>query len=295
MSEEQDTSQKRTWRDALGDALRKNTPQHRRLLLIVAIVVLAVVVLGVIPGYIATQPKFMNRYTHFSAQYVAWSTSVHAKVPCQRCHVAPTWTAQTAYALRMLGEFYLSSVDPSRQPKLFPVPTNAACRSCHIDLRTVSPSGDLNIPHRAHVDVLKLQCVRCHLFLVHEKNPEGSHHPRMATCLTCHDGRQAKNACSTCHTNKLLPLNHRNPNWVVIHPQMQTKIDCKACHQWTVHWCAECHAKRPKSHTADWRVKHAQAVKTRRNCEACHEPTFCIRCHGEVPQLNYNPALKFVN
>ena len=96
MSEEQDTGQKRTWRDALGDARRKNTPQHRRLLLVVAVAVLAVVLLGVIPGYIATQPKFMQRYTHFSAQYVTWSTSVHAKVPCQRRHVAPTWTAQTA-------------------------------------------------------------------------------------------------------------------------------------------------------------------------------------------------------
>ena len=43
------------------------------------------------------------------------------------------------------------SSSPSREPTLFDKPTNEACLSCHIDLRTVSPKGDLNIPHRAHV------------------------------------------------------------------------------------------------------------------------------------------------
>lgn len=296
MSEEKDTSRKRTWRDAFSRARvrRRMTPERRRLLVRAGIVALVVTVVAIIPGYIATQPGFMQRYSHFKTEYQTWSTSVHAQVPCQRCHVAPTFLAQAEYSLRMLGEFYLSSVNPSRQPRLFDTPTNAACQSCHVDLRTVSPSGDLNIPHRAHVVVLKLPCVKCHAYLVHATNSEGKHTPSMATCLTCHDGRQAKNACSICHANKGEPVSHRSPDWIVIHPQMQTKVDCKSCHQWTEHWCADCHAKRPKSHTADWRVKHAQQVKVRRNCEACHEPSFCIRCHGEVPQLNFNPALKLV-
>lgn len=270
------------------------SPARRKLLVRGGIAGLVIVVLLVIPGYIALQPRFMRRYSHFSGQYQTWSTSVHANVSCQQCHVQPTMLAQAVYGARMVGEFYLSTVDPSRQPALFPKPTNAACQSCHIDLRTVSPSGDLNIPHRAHVEVLKLDCIKCHAYLVHTTNPKGTHTPSMATCLTCHDGRQAKNACVTCHTNKGEPVSHRSPDWVVVHPQMQAKVDCKGCHAWTTNWCSACHQKRPKSHTADWRTTHGQQVKVHRNCEACHQPAFCVKCHGVVPQLNFNPALQLV-
>ena len=296
MSEEKDTSHKRTWRERLGRPRGSSrlTPGRRRLLVRAGIVLLAITIVALVPAYIATRPQFMQRYSHFAPEYRTWSTSVHAQVSCQQCHVAPTFVAQASYDVRMLGEFYLSTVNPSRQPALFAPPTNAACASCHVDMRTVSPSGDLNIPHRAHVVVLKLQCVKCHAYLVHAKNSNGTHTPSMATCLTCHDGRQAKNACSTCHTNKDMPASHRSPDWIVIHPQMQAKIDCKSCHQWTANWCSQCHAKRPKSHTADWRVKHGAVVKVHRNCEACHASTFCITCHGQVPQLNFNPALTLV-
>jgi hypothetical protein len=55
----------------------------------------------------------------------------------------------------MLGAFYTSIVFKSAHGTLLATPTNEACRSCHPDWRTVSPTGDLKIPHRAHVVVLK--------------------------------------------------------------------------------------------------------------------------------------------
>ena len=276
------------------DTTQENVTPRRRLLVRVLIVGVVLAAFVVIPAYVALQPSFVQRYPNLKPEYATWSTSVHAQVPCQRCHIPPQPLAQAGYAARMLGEFYLSLVAPGRRPNLYPVPTNYACQSCHIDLRTVSPSGDLNIPHRAHVVVLKLQCVRCHVYLVHELSPEGKHTPRMATCLTCHDGRTAKNSCSTCHTNKAIPVSHQAPDWRVIHPQMQSKIDCTTCHAWTANWCADCHSRRPRDHTADWRVTHGKQVAVHRNCEACHQAAFCIRCHGDVPQLNFNPALKLV-
>jgi hypothetical protein len=294
VSEDKDQAQKKSWRDRFGRGKDKTpmSPGRRRFLLRAGVVALVVVVLVIIPGYFALQPQFVQRYSNLAPEYQTWSKSVHANVPCRSCHVPPGPIAQSAFAAKMLGEFYLSLVMPGRQPVLFGAPVNSACQSCHIDMRTVSPSGDLNIPHRAHVVVLKLECVQCHTYLVHKANPEGTHTPRMESCLKCHDGKRAKNGCSTCHTNKGLPISHRAADWVVIHPQMQTKIDCKQCHAWTPNWCADCHAKRPKSHGPDWRTKHGSAVATHRNCEACHEATFCIRCHGAVPQLNFNPALK---
>ncbi|MDO8964038.1 MAG: cytochrome c3 family protein [Coriobacteriia bacterium] len=296
MSDEHGNSQKRSWRDGLiraRDAMRL-TPGRRRLLIRVGIVALVLVALVGVPGYIGSQPGFLQRYSYLDGEYASWSTSVHAKVACQQCHAAPDLPAQAAYSARMLGEAYLSVVMPNRKLDVFAKPTNASCSSCHIDLRTVSPSGDLNIPHRAHVSVLKLDCVRCHTYLVHTKSSDGKHVPPMAACLTCHDGKQAKNACATCHTAKAAPASHRAADWVVVHPDKQQGGECAKCHKWRADWCAECHSKRPRSHVAKWRSTHGEKVKTHRNCEACHDAAFCVRCHGELPKQNFNPALRVV-
>jgi hypothetical protein len=270
------------------------TPRGRRRLKLLGIAALVVLLVVVVPGYLALQPSFLTRYANLSASYKSWSTSTHANVACQSCHVPPTILSQTGYAARMLGEFYLSIVLRDRQIDVFPPPTKAACSRCHIDLRTVSPAGDLLIPHRAHTDILNLECVRCHSNLVHQPNAAGKDIPVMATCLTCHDGKQAKNTCSTCHTAKAAPASHSAGNWDRIHPTQVAKVDCASCHAWTANWCADCHARRPASHTVTWRTDHAQAVKVHRNCEVCHAGDFCIRCHGDVPQLNFDPAVTLV-
>ena len=202
--------------------------------------------------------------------------------------------ARAVDTLRMSGGFYVSIVMPSRAASTFPVPTNEACLRCHSDLRTVSPTGDLKIPHRAHVDVLKMRCVACHGYVVHEKSPEGNHRPAMAGCLSCHNGDTAKNSCPTCHTSKDAPASHKTKEWTIAHGHQASYAACDKCHKWAPHWCADCHAQRPPSHVKDWRTVHGAAVKVHRGCEACHAAPFCIRCHGDVPKLNFDPALKLV-
>jgi hypothetical protein len=294
VSDEKARTEKKPRGGAIGRAWRMEgiSSGRTRLFVRLGVVALLLAIFVFVPMYIALQPSFVERYPNLAARHTTWTTSVHASVPCQRCHVSPKPLAQAAYAVRMLGEFYVSFVARDRQPDLYPVPTNAACESCHSDLRTVSPKGDLNIPHRAHVNVLKMECVRCHKYLVHVESPEGKHTPTMAGCLTCHNGKLAKNSCSTCHTAKAIPESHKAADWTAVHAQMQGKVDCKPCHAWTKNWCADCHSRRPRDHAADWRTKHGEQVKTHRNCEACHQAAFCVRCHGEVPQLNFNPALQ---
>ena len=217
----------------------------------------------------------------------------HAEVGCQDCHVAPTPLARTGYRLLMVGQAYLSSFGPSA-PDVFASPRNDACLVCHNDLRTVSPKGDLQIPHRAHVDILKMECVECHDYLVHELNPSGAHTPTMSGCLRCHDGDRAKDTCTACHTGKAAPENHRAPDWPVVHAEKAADPACDSCHRWTDDWCADCHRRRPASHGDDWRAVHGDRVKVRRGCEACHEGPFCERCHGEYPQVNIDPQLELV-
>ena len=265
-----------------------------RTVVVLGIVALVLLALVVLPGYYAIQPSFLARHADVGTQYASWSASTHRDVACQSCHVPPSLTAQAFYSASMLGEFYLSFISPGRTLSLFTPPPNDACRNCHPGLVTDSPKGDLIIPHQAHVEVLKMRCVQCHAYLVHEKSPEGRHTPPMAACLKCHDGKQAKSACVTCHTAKAAPDSHAAADWLVVHAERQQGADCASCHGWTKYWCADCHSRRPPSHTAEWRTTHPVAVRTRRTCEACHAADFCIRCHGEVPSLNFDPALKLV-
>ncbi len=268
--------------------------RRRRLLMRGGIAVLAILVLVIVPGYIATRPAFFGRSPALAEKYVPWSTSTHVEAGCEGCHVKPGVLPQVLYRTRMVGEFYLSLVNRSREPKVFARPTNESCLACHSDLRTVSPKGDLQIPHRAHVSILKMECVECHDYLVHELSPEGKHTPPMSGCLTCHNGDTAKDSCTACHTEKAAPESHQAADWGVVHAERANDPDCQSCHKWTEDWCADCHARKPASHGDDWRAVHGERVKQHRGCEACHAADFCIRCHGEVPDDNFDPALKIV-
>jgi hypothetical protein len=267
---------------------------RRRWLIIGAVVAVALLLLVVLPGYIVLQPRFYDRYPGLSEKYEPWSTSTHVEVGCQECHVRPTALAQTGYRARMVGEFYASLVTRSREPQVFDSPTNEACLACHDDLRSVSPSGDLRIPHRAHVAILEMECVECHNYLVHEPNPQGTNTPPMSGCLRCHDGEAAQDTCTACHTEKAAPDTHGSADWLVVHAEEAEDPDCESCHEWTDDWCVDCHTRRPASHGEDWRAVHGDRVATHRSCEACHDGTFCDRCHGEVPQLNFDPTLELV-
>lgn len=278
---------------SLRDRFAQSTTARRRVV-IGGIVVMAVALLVVVPAYLSARPGFFSRYPALHDEYSAWSSSTHAEVGCEECHVSPKPLARIGFRMRMTGEFYISLVAPSRKPAMFATPANEACVACHSELRTSSPEGDLQIPHRAHITVLKMECVACHSYLVHNVSPEGKHTPPMSGCLTCHDGDTAKNACSACHTEKAAPESHAAADWLIAHGQESDDPACVECHAWRADWCVDCHQSRPRSHTAEWRAEHGDAVAAHRSCEACHEEGFCARCHGDLPQLNYDPALGLV-
>jgi len=274
-----------------GDAPRTGRGSARVRTLVVAVIVVVVIA---VPLILVAQPGYFGRVPALANQYRPWSTSAHAEVGCEECHIAPGPLAQIGYRTRMVGEFYLTLAARSHVPNVFATPSNDACLKCHNDLRSVSPKGDLQIPHRAHVTILKMDCVECHDYLVHELNPAGKHTPTMAGCLRCHDGDTAKDTCTACHTEKAAPASHRAQDWMIAHPREAAGPECDSCHKWTEEWCADCHARRPASHGKDWRAVHGERVKEHRSCEACHDGDDCIRCHGEVPQENFDPDLKKV-
>ncbi len=240
--------------------------------LLAALVVPVVSVLQ--PGYYRCYPALAQRMEH-------WKSSTHSRVSCVQCHVEPGVSGFVSFAMRSVPAFYSQLAKGPSDSNLFSAPSTQACRKCHTSYRKVAPGGDLLIPHRAHVEVLKLECVACHKDLVHSLNRHGYNRPEMEGCLEqCHDGYTASNECLDCHTNKLTPATHKQADWLEVHGKMADTQDCAECHSWTPDYCAECHAKRPASHVGNWKAGHGPQATTRGGgCLVCHGEAFCKECH----------------
>ncbi len=249
--------------------------------LVGAAIVLVVLAL-VVPVWSTLQPGYYQRYPSLAGRMHNWSTSTHARVPCSGCHVNPGLGGYASFSARAIPAFYSQLLFGPKPTNLLQVPTTQACQKCHTTYRQVSPNGDLLIPHRAHVVVLKISCPVCHKNLVHSKNTKGFNAPEMQTCLKCHDGTKAKNSCTTCHTQKEVPASHKQKDWLEVHPTLVGKIDCGKCHGWTPNFCQDCHSKKPASHVGNWKTNHAAAAKARgeKGCLVCHGGAkFCKQCH----------------
>jgi hypothetical protein len=211
-----------------------------------------------------------------------WRASTHAKMSCVSCHVNPGPVGFLTFAAKSIPAFYSQLIQGPQETNLLGVPDRSACQKCHTNYRQVSPQGDLLIPHKAHVVVLKMQCAECHKNLVHSVNTQGFNRPEMATCLAkCHNGKTATNQCVKCHTQKQTPESHKQKDWLQIHSQQAATGDCGRCHGWTQNFCADCHKNRPASHVGNWKTGHAAAAKQRgKGCLVCHGgEKFCKQCH----------------
>lgn len=242
---------------------------------------LAVVILLVLPVISVLQPDYYRRYPTLGPRMDHWKTSTHSQISCGECHIEPGAKGFLAFSAAAVPDFYSQLIKGSDHTNLLEPPSRAACRKCHTKYRTVAPSGDLLIPHRAHVEVLEMDCVACHKDLVHSVNRHGFNRPEMETCLECHNGDSASNECIDCHTRKHTPANHERSDWLKIHGTMSEKQDCGACHDWTPGYCGDCHSKRPASHVGNWKTGHASHAEIRRDgCLVCHGgQKFCDRCH----------------
>ncbi len=238
-----------------------------------------------LPYYITSQPIFYRGFAWTKSYHDVWKISTHAEIECVECHSKPESIELTTFYLQRGLEFYLRPFLQLSKPFSWKKPRNEACDVCHTSSRRASPSGDLLIPHKAHVKVLKMKCIDCHQYVVHKKNPEGKHTPRMITCLKCHNGKRADNQCKSCHKKKSYPVSHRDKSWLVVHSEKEKEKaeDCVKCHGWVKDYCKDCHVRKPVSHAGRWRTVHRDKIVDNRNCSTCHKDKFCVRCHGELP------------
>jgi hypothetical protein len=265
---------------AEGDS--EAAPVKRRRFPWKSVAAVVAVVLIVLPGISMLSPGYYQRYPDLHGRIDNWQASTHARIPCSGCHIEPGVVGYLEFGAKSIPAFYSQLVFGPRQSNLFSVPTRAACQKCHTSYRQVSPGGDLLIPHKAHVEVLKINCPVCHKDLVHSVNTEGFNKPEMSTCLNlCHDGVKATNECVKCHTQKQVPPSHKRKDWLLIHNTMVNTINCGQCHAWSPDYCKQCHSNRPASHAGNWKTLHSIRAKARgsKGCVFCHGEAFCKKCH----------------
>ena len=248
---------------------------------LIAAVVVAVVVALVLPVISMLQPGYYRRYPALNERMNHWAGSTHSRISCADCHMDPGVKGFVTFSARSIPAFYAQIFRGPDANNLLKAPDRAACQKCHTSYRSVAPSGDLLIPHRAHVEVLKIDCVVCHKNLVHSLNRRGFNRPEMEGCLAqCHDGDKASNTCTDCHTRKQTPDSHQRADWLQVHGAMAESENCGSCHDWTPQYCAECHSKKPASHVGNWKADHGPLAKQRGDgCLVCHEQKFCKECH----------------
>ncbi|HLL85453.1 MAG TPA: cytochrome c3 family protein [Longimicrobium sp.] len=201
----------------------------------------------------------------------------------------------------------------------------AACSTCHPGFdQTVRqkpaklevPTANLRFNHKVHVD-RKVECKVCHAGTESVALATRMQLPKMATCLTCHDGRQASAACTTCHlkdgSGRLqtqflsgllrpmqgdpLGLDH-GPRFEFNHGTRAAvaRDSCAQCHSDS--YCLTCHdsLQKPLSvHPNDFISLHpVQARGNVTRCESCHRlQSFCIACHERSGVgLDADPSLR---
>jgi len=228
---------------------------------------------------------------------------------CDACHVDASGKGWMPVEMGTLGG---SPTPPAKGPagQSPSVPTRAAGAAAEPP-RVVLARPNLKFNHKLHA-ARGIACALCHANADMQQAPlTRVDLPMMATCLGCHDGKQATARCSACHLTEpdgrlktkllsvatiaagadgpLVPsgslrgIDAHGPTFVRDHSVAgREESYCLTCHKRND--CIDCHGgvvRPPDIHPADYVSLHA--VDARRNvpdCSACHRTqSFCVGCH----------------
>ena len=164
---------------------------------IIFLIALAVITGGII---YTTSPVFCKTCHVMQPFYDDWSTSSHAEIGCVKCHLKPGFAGMVTQRLGTTKNMIMYFITGKGSIGTIK-PGNEMCLQCHIAEKTVSPSGDLIIPHPLHVEEVEVTCAECHTNVVHHRPKDAKRSVvTMETCYICHDGKQATDKCEDCHT-----------------------------------------------------------------------------------------------
>ncbi len=261
---------------------------------------------------------------------IQFDHAVHARLgaTCEGCHAsAPSSTAAVDNLIpgeaACRGCHQIDRTQPTKVVAKGQAP--ARCDACHSDgagnvwmptakfsepPRVVLARPNLKFNHQLHA-TRGLACALCHTSAAAAGMVTRVDLPMMASCLGCHDGKQATVRCGACHltepdgrlkvklataataaaggsgllepSGSLRGLDAHGPTFRRDHAQAgRDESYCLSCHRRNE--CTDCHGgvvKPPDIHPADYVTLHvADARRNVPDCSSCHRlQTFCVGCH----------------
>jgi hypothetical protein len=204
-----------------------------------------------------------------------FSHAKHAQMDldCEQCHAEAKTSTQASDNLRPPKKACAGCHDVTPPENLGQPGVKVdrkACGKCHTKLdprgvpaKSVWPKPRVRFPHKLHLQ-RKVACKVCHAGV--EKSGYGgkTHLPSMAKCFECHDGKPGSPAsrCVTCHVRTAGGrLRTRFPEGALKPGPSLPHLE----------------------HGPTFERNHKVAARAHReDCEACHERSTCLRCHGGI-------------
>jgi nitrate/TMAO reductase-like tetraheme cytochrome c subunit len=253
--------------------------------------------------------KFCSSCHEMKPEYYTWKASSHSEVDCVNCHTGSSKEDYAKAKANGLVQVFKKATNtytaPIRMPDKIP---NSACEKCHnMDARSVSPSGDLIIPHDKHSEK-NIACIQCHNGIAHGKIASRNityktdyskwdkmlgqqimkdtkfQRPTMEKCMDCHKARKVTIECTACHTTGMFPKSHKIADFKFSTHGSTAKNELEDCNS--------CHKYMSRKKIAGFE-KIASYTKFLRNERSVVEPlvaseyakqnTFCKDCHSQKP------------
>ena len=220
----------------------------------------------------------------------------HARLgaTCEGCHLSAQTSTSAADNLmpREAACRGCHKIDRAQPDKAVPKGVAAArCDACHADASgnlwmpggADTPGGDrpadpprvvlarpnLKFNHQLH-GARGMACTSCHVDAATQGMVTRADLPMMASCLSCHDGKQATARCTACHLAE--------PDG-----RMKTKLTSPATTAAGGSGpLVPSGTLRLDAHGPTFRRDHAVVGREESYCLSCHKRNDCIDCHGGV-------------
>jgi nitrate/TMAO reductase-like tetraheme cytochrome c subunit len=254
-------------------------------------------------------PQFCSMCHEMKPEYYTYKASSHQNIKCTDCHIEPGIDKLVIHKVTALKEVYLHVTGTFYSPIKMKHPIkDSICQKCHnMENRSVTPTGDLIIPHAKHANE-RIACAKCHKGVAHgsiadksvtfssdyDKWDESlgqafmsetkSVSPSMDICMNCHRLRKGPLACKACHTTGMVPVNHKSEEFKNGgHGKNAAKnlYYCDSCHSYMSYEKIEGMEKKPKFQEFLDKGKKNQVPMTVDNYAKVN--TFCKNCHSKRP------------
>jgi cytochrome c nitrite reductase small subunit len=278
-------------------ALREGLVEHRRALLTLAGIVVAVgLCFQIVFFFVSSDSQFCGS-CHLMDPYVAeWQRSPHKDVACVQCHTEYRYALSRVYVKYALGIY-------TTQPRA-EVP-DGRCLKCHEHQNLDTDETFLKNIHFSHKNHLgemrrgkRLHCTSCHSgqTMVEPESEEVSHVSlQEQVCFICHfkgaEKGQAVTGCLVCHGPPTTVVTHQG--FQFDHgTYLKRGVRCQTCHVEVTRGdanvprerCWTCHVGRLEAYKDSALVHQIHLTKHEIDCRRCHNTLQ----HGKIAMA---PAL----